>query len=346
MTKSIVAGNVKIGGGARISVQSMTTRKTSDIAAVSKQIRELTELGCDIVRVAVPDLKSAEAIADIKKEITIPLVADVHFDYRLAVSAIEHGADKVRINPGNIGAPENIKAVAERAGTRGIPIRIGVNSGSIDKTTAQKYGYTPEAYVESALREVETLEKCGFYDICLSVKSSSVTDTVSAYKLLSSKTDYPLHIGVTEAGSEFSGLVKSSIGIGSLLLSGIGDTIRVSLTADPAHEVRAGIEILKALGLRSGPKLISCPTCARTEYDLIPIAKEVERRLTAYKNSDFTVAVMGCAVNGPGEAKHADFGIVGGIKEGLIFRKGETVAKVPENLLILRLFEIIDSAYK
>jgi len=339
----ISVGGVKIGGGAPITVQSMTNTKTSDVRGTAELINRLADLGCDIVRVAVPDMASADAIREIKKLIGIPLVADIHFDHKLAVRAAEAGADKIRVNPGNIGGAENLRAVADICARRGIPIRVGVNGGSVSKDILSLHGgLTAEAMYDSAIENVRLLNKFDFDNICLSVKASSVPLTIASYKLLHSRTDYPLHLGVTEAGTSSMGLVKSAIGIGSLLAEGIGDTIRVSLTAPPEQEVEAALLILRALGLRKDYELISCPTCGRCEIDLIPIAKEVERRL-AELDMGITVAVMGCSVNGPGEASRADYGIAGGSGAGVIFKKGIVYKKVEEDRLIDELFEIIES---
>ncbi|MCL2124438.1 MAG: flavodoxin-dependent (E)-4-hydroxy-3-methylbut-2-enyl-diphosphate synthase [Oscillospiraceae bacterium] len=344
--KCIMVGGVAIGGGAPVTVQSMTTTKTSDIPETLAQIGRLEQLGCDIVRVAVPDAASAHAIGEIKKQIKIPLVADVHFDHKLAIMAAEEGADKLRINPGNIGGDENVRAVAAACRSKGIPIRVGVNGGSIHKDIIAKHGgVTPEALCESAIENVRLLNRFDFDDICISVKASSVPLTIKAYRLLADMTDYPLHIGVTETGTEYMGLIKSSAGIGALLADGIGDTIRVSLTGPPEGEVKAGLALLKAMGMRPGYELISCPTCGRTRIDLVPIAHEVERRL-ALLNRDITVAVMGCAVNGPGEASRADYGIAGGDGEGIIFRKGSIDQKVPMDRLVDVLFQVIESEEK
>jgi (E)-4-hydroxy-3-methylbut-2-enyl-diphosphate synthase len=342
--KQINVGGVKIGGGAPVTVQSMTNTKTGDVAATVAQIKRLEAAGCDIVRVAVPDMEAARAIGEIKAQIAIPLVADIHFDHRLALMAAEAGADKIRINPGNIGGEDNVRAVADMCRKRGIPIRIGVNGGSLERDLLEAFGgVTRAALAESALRHIRLLQKFDFDDICVSVKTSDVRLTIEAYRLLSETVDYPLHLGVTEAGTEYMGLVKSAVGIGTLLSEGIGDTIRVSLTAPPEREVRAGIAILKSLGLRrGGAELISCPTCGRTRIDLIPIAEEVERRLESL-DRDITVAVMGCAVNGPGEARRADYGIAGGDGEGVLFKKGETVGKVPMDKLVDALFALIEA---
>ncbi|MGM9521464.1 MAG: flavodoxin-dependent (E)-4-hydroxy-3-methylbut-2-enyl-diphosphate synthase [Oscillospiraceae bacterium] len=343
MTRQINVGGVPVGGGAGITVQSMCNTKTQDVSATVSQIRRLAEAGCDIIRVAVPDMEAAKAIGEIKKQITIPLVADIHFDYRLALEALNGGVDKIRINPGNIGGAEKVRAVARACEERRVPIRVGVNSGSLEKQLLIKYGGpTAEAMYESALGHTRLLEDVGFGDICVSVKSSTVTRTVEAYRLMGSRTDYPLHLGVTEAGTEYLGTVNSAVGIGALLMQGIGDTIRVSLTADPAKEVEAGIAILKAAGKRSGGvKLISCPTCGRTQIDLVPLAQSIEERLKDV-HKDITVAVMGCVVNGPGEAREADFGIAGGINEGLLFKKGEIVKKAPYDKLADELLAMIE----
>ena len=343
MSKQINVGGVLVGGGAPVSVQSMTTTKTSDISGTVAQINRLTALGCDIVRVAAPDFASADAIGEIKKFVSIPIVADIHFDHRLAIRAAEAGADKLRINPGNIGGDDSVRAVSDICKKKGIPIRIGVNGGSIKKELIAKHGgITPQAMCESAVEHIRMLNMFDFDDICVSVKASSVPLTIGAYRLLSAQTDYPLHLGVTEAGTEYSGLVKSSVGIGSLLADNVGDTIRVSLTAPPESEIEAGVAILRSLGLRKGHELISCPTCGRCGIDLIPIAREVEQRLEALC-LDITVAVMGCAVNGPGEASRADYGIAGGDGEGVIFRKGAIHKKVLTGSLIEELFLLIES---
>lgn len=328
-SKQINVGGVLIGGNSPISVQSMCNTDTRDITATVNQINELKEAGCDIVRLAVLDMDAAKAIAEIKKQVEIPLVADIHFDYRLALECAKGGVDKIRINPGNIGSPDRVKAVADECGSRNIPIRIGVNGGSLEKELLEKYGApTPDALCESALGHIKLLEDCKFYDIALSIKSSNVSSTVEAYRKIAKMIDYPLHIGVTEAGTEYGGVIKNSIGIGSLLLDGIGDTLRVSLTALPVKEVTAGIEILKSLGLRDGARLVSCPTCGRCQVNMIPVAEEVNRRIATVKKN-ITVAVMGCAVNGPGEAREADIGIACGKGEALMFKHGETLRKVP-----------------
>ena len=328
-------GGVVIGGGAPVTIQSMCNTATEDVAATVAQILRLEQAGCQIIRVAVPTMEAAAAIGAIKKAIHIPLVADIHFDYRLALRCAAEGVDKIRINPGNIGSHERVRAVAETCREHHIPIRIGVNGGSLEKPLLAKYGgVTAQALVDSAMGHVRLLNDCGFDDICLSVKCSHVPTNMAAYSLLSRETDYPLHLGVTEAGTPEMGVLKSAIGIGGLLCQGVGDTIRVSLTADPVEEVVAAKKILQAAGIRkSGPDLISCPTCGRTKYDMIPIAREVERRLQGC-TKPITVAVMGCAVNGPGEARSADVGIAGGDGEGLLFRKGEILYKVPQDKLV------------
>lgn len=335
MTKQILVGGIPVGGGAPVSIQSMCSTKTDDVAATVEQIHRLEEAGCEIVRVAVPDMSAARAIGAIKSRIHIPLVADIHFDYRLALECAAQGVDKIRINPGNIGSRDRVKAVADVCRAGRIPIRIGVNGGSLEKELRQKYGgVTPQGLVESALGHVALLNQFDFDDICISVKCSSVPLTIAAYRLLSQRCGYPLHLGVTEAGTAEMGMVKSAMGIGGLLCLGIGDTLRVTLTADPVEEIAAARKILLAAGLRQeGPNLISCPTCGRTNIDLIPMAREVERRLAGC-TKPITVAVMGCAVNGPGEASSADVGIAGGKGEGLVFRKGRIIAKVPQEHLV------------
>ena len=335
MSRQMNIGGVTIGGGAAIAIQSMCSTRTEDVAATVAQILRLEQAGCEIVRVAVPTPEAARAIGQIKKAIHIPLVADIHFDYRLALQCAAEGVDKIRINPGNIGSQERVRAVAEACRLHHIPIRIGVNGGSLEKPLLEQYGgVTAQALVDSAMGHVRLLNDCGFDDICLSVKCSHVPTNMQAYTLLSRQTDYPLHLSVTEAGTPEMGVLKSAIGIGGLLCQGIGDTIRVSLTADPVEEVVAAKRILQAIDMRrSGPNLISCPTCGRTKYDMIPIAREVERRLRDC-TKPITVAVMGCAVNGPGEARNADVGIAGGDGEGLLFRKGEILYKVPQEHLV------------
>jgi len=342
-TRKIRIGDIYIGGDAPVAVQSMTNTDTRDVSATVDQIKRLEEAGCDIVRVAVPDSEAAEALKRIRKSIRIPLVADIHFDYRLALASIENGADKIRINPGNIGGTEKVRKVVEAAKARGIPIRIGVNSGSLEKHILSKYGAaTPQAMADSAMGHVRMLEDLGFHDIVISLKASNVPVTIESYRLMSAMTDYPLHIGVTEAGTLFSGMVKSAAGIGCLLAEGIGDTLRVSLTGDPVEEVRVGIEILKALDLRrTGVELISCPTCGRTRIDLVKIANEVEKRLAGC-SKPIKVAVMGCAVNGPGEAREADIGIAGGVGEALLFKKGRIIRKIPQERIVDELLEEIE----
>lgn len=344
-TRKIVVGGVPMGGGAAVSVQSMCNVRTSDVAAVVAQIKCLRAAGCDIVRLAVPDMDAARAISSIKEQVPdVPLVADIHFDYRLALECAARGIDKIRINPGNIGSRERVAAVARECSLHKIPIRIGVNGGSLEKPLLEKYGHpTAEALVESAKGHIRLLNDCGFDDICLSLKSSSVPLTVEAYRLAARELPYPLHLGVTETGTAYQGTVSSAVGIGTLLMEGIGDTIRVSLTADPVEEVRAGIAILKAAGLRKGGvRMVSCPTCGRTQIDLIALAHEVEERLKNVK-ADITVAVMGCVVNGPGEAREADYGIAGGKSCGLLFKKGEILRRVPEEALADELMALIES---
>ena len=344
MTKQIHIGGVPIGGGAPVSIQSMCNTPTEDVEATVAQIHRLEQAGCDIIRVAVPNKEAARAVGAIKERISIPLVVDIHFDYRLALEAVAAGADKVRINPGNIGGEDRVKAVAQACRAKGVPIRIGVNGGSLEKGLLEKYGgVTPEALVGSAFGHIALLNKFDFDDICVSLKSSDVRTTMAAYRLMSERSGYPLHLGVTETGTRRMGVIKSAVGIGGLLGFGIGDTLRVSLSADPVEEVYAARDILKALGIRKdGPDLISCPTCGRTKIDLIGLAEEVERRLQAV-DKPITVAVMGCVVNGPGEASAADVGIAGGDGVGLLFRKGEIVKKVPQERLVDELFALIDT---
>ena len=343
LTRQLEVGKVKVGGGAPIAVQSMTNTKTSDPVATLEQINRLAEAGCDIVRCAVPDMAAAEGLKTIVKESPIPVIADIHFDYKLALAAIEAGVDGLRLNPGNIGGNDRVAVVVEAAKKRNIPIRIGVNAGSLPKDLLEKYGHsTPEALVEAAWRHIRILEEMDYKNIKISLKAHDVPLTLAAYRLMASQCDYPLHVGITEAGTVNSGIIKSAVGIGTLLAEGIGDTIRVSLTGDPVREVKVGFEILKSLGLREyGPTLISCPTCGRTQINLEKLALEVERRL-AEITEPITVAVMGCVVNGPGEAREADVGIAGGINEGLIFRKGEVLKKVAEADIIDELFAEID----
>ncbi len=342
-TRTVFAGNLPIGGGSKITVQSMLNVPSTDVEGSVMQAIALEKAGCDMIRAAIPNMEAVKLIPAIKDAVQIPLVADIHFDYRLALESVAAGIDKIRINPGNIGSDDRVKAVADACRAKNIPIRIGVNSGSLEKEILAKYGSpTPKALVESALYHASLLEKFDFKDIVLSIKSSDVDTMIRAYELAAESCDYPLHLGVTESGTERMGIIKSAIGIGSLLQRGIGDTIRVSLTADPVKEVAAGFDILKALGLNSqGVQFISCPTCGRTRIDLIGIANEVEKRLADCKKN-IKVAVMGCAVNGPGEAREADIGIAGGDGVGLIFKNGEVIRKVPENELVESLMEEID----
>ena len=344
MTKQIMVGGVSIGGGAPVTIQSMTNTRTDDVEATLHQIRTLAAAGCEIIRVAVPDMAAAKAVGKIKEGSPIPVVVDIHFDYKLALEAIAAGADKVRINPGNIGGADHVKAVAQACAQRGVPIRFGVNGGSLEKPLLAKYGgVCPEAMVESAFGHIRLLNQFDFDDICVSLKSSSVPMTMKAYQLMSQASNYPLHIGVTEAGTVRMGTLKSAVGIGGLLALGIGDTMRVSLSADPVEEVYAAKEILKAAGVRKeGAELVSCPTCGRTRIDLIALANEVEERLKTV-DKPITVAVMGCVVNGPGEASAADCGIAGGVGEGLLFKKGQIVKKVLQEQLVDELFALIDT---
>ena len=343
MTRQISVGGVKIGGGAPVSIQSMLNRPNTDVEGCLEQIGALKKAGCDIVRLSVLDMEAAEAFGAIAERSPLPLVADIHFDYRLAIAAAEGGAAKIRINPGNIGGESNVRAVVDCCKAHHIPIRIGVNGGSLDKALLEKYGHpTPEALVESAFSHIALLEKYGFDDICVSMKSSNVPLMMQAYRLMHEKSDYPLHVGVTETGTEYMGTIKSAMGIGGLLCMGIGDTIRVSLTADPVREVVAAKAILKAAGLRkSGVNLISCPTCGRTKIDLIGLAGQVEKALETCEK-DITVAVMGCIVNGPGEAREADIGIAGGDGCGVIFVKGELKEKLPYDALLPALLSYIE----
>ena len=342
-TRQIQVGKVKIGGDAPISVQSMTNTRTDDAAATLRQIGELAAAGCEIIRCAVPDMAAAEGLKRIVSESPIPVIADIHFDYKLALAAIDAGVDGLRLNPGNIGGNDRVAAVVDAAKKRNIPIRIGVNAGSLPKDLLEKYGHpTAEALVEAAWRHIHILEEMDYRNIKVSLKAHDVPLTVAAYRLLASQCDYPLHVGITEAGTINSGIIKSAVGIGTLLAEGIGDTIRVSLTGDPVREVKVAYDILKSLGLREyGPTLISCPTCGRTKINLEKLALEVERRLEKI-SEPITVAVMGCVVNGPGEAREADVGIAGGINEGLIFKKGVVLKKVPEACIIVELFAEID----
>lgn len=344
MTRQIHIGAIAIGGGAPVSVQSMTNTKTADTEATVAQIRSLVAAGCDIVRLAVPDMEAAKNLGNIIREVSVPLVADIHFDYKLAIEAIHQGVAALRLNPGNIGGEEKVRAVVQEAKAHSIPIRIGVNAGSLDKKLLEKYGrVTAEALVESAMQHVRILEALDFHDMKISLKAHDVPMTLAAYRLMSETVDYPLHLGITEAGTANTGVIKSAVGIGALLAEGIGDTIRISLTGDPTVEVKVANEILKSLGMREyGPTLISCPTCGRTSIDLPAIAAQVEKRLEGIREP-IEVAVMGCVVNGPGEARTADVGIAGGKGEGLVFRKGEIVRKVPEENLVEELFKEIDA---
>ena len=341
-TREVKVGNLVIGGGNEVVIQSMTNTFTSDVEATVAQIKRLEEAGCQLVRMTINTPEAAEAIKEIKKRVSVPLSADIHFDYKLALAAMENGIDKLRINPGNIGSDENVEKVVKMAKEKNIPIRIGVNSGSIEKEILNKYGKpTAEGMVESAMYHVGLLEKYGFYDIVISLKSSNVKMMVEAYRKISKLVDYPLHLGVTEAGTAFQGTVKSAIGIGALLVDGIGDTIRVSLTEDPVEEIKVAKEILKVLGLReTGVEIISCPTCGRTEIDLIGLAKKVEKEFEG-ENRKIKIAVMGCVVNGPGEAREADYGVAGGKGEGVLFKKGQIVKKVKESEILSELRKMI-----
>ena len=342
-TKRIMVGNVPIGGGAPIAIQSMTNTKTEDVAATVAQTNYLAAAGCQIIRCAIPTMEAALAIPEIKKQISIPLVADIHFDYKLAIAAIENGADKIRINPGNIGGPDKIKAVVEKALEYNIPIRVGVNGGSLEKELIKKYGgVTAEGLVESALDKVRIMESFGMKDMVISIKSSDVPMCIKAHELIAKQTNYPLHVGITEAGPVKTGIIKSSVGMGVILGQGIGDTVRVSLTGDRIEEIRTAQKILSALGLRkNGVEVVSCPTCGRTQIDLIGLATQVEEMVANY-DLDIKVAVMGCVVNGPGEAREADLGVAGGIGEGLLFKKGEVIRKLPESELLAALKEELD----
>ncbi|MBQ1901714.1 MAG: flavodoxin-dependent (E)-4-hydroxy-3-methylbut-2-enyl-diphosphate synthase [Lachnospiraceae bacterium] len=343
-TQEVRIGNVVIGGNHPIAIQSMCNTKTEDVAATVAQIRDLTAMGCEIIRVAVPTMEAANAIKEIKKQIEIPLVADIHFDYRLAIAAMENGADKIRINPGNIGSEERIRAVVDKAKEKNIPIRVGVNSGSLEKDLVEKYGgVTAEGLVESALDKVKIIEDMGYDNLVISIKSSDVMMCVRAHELIKNKTNHPIHVGITESGTINSGNVKSSIGLGLILSQGIGDTIRVSLTGDPREEIKTAKLVLKTLGLRKGGiEIVSCPTCGRTQIDLISLANKVENLVSEYPNLDIKVAVMGCVVNGPGEAKEADLGVAGGVGVGLLIKRGEIVKKVPEDQLLSTLKEELD----
>ena len=335
ITKEVHIGNRVIGGANPILIQSMTNTKTEDVAATVAQIQKLTKAGCDIIRCAVPTMEAAKALAEIKKQVEIPIVADIHFDYKLAIAAMENGADKIRINPGNIGSIDRVKAVVDVAKERNIPIRVGVNSGSLEKNLVEKYGgVTAEGIVESALDKVKIIEDMGYDNLVVSIKSSDVMMCVKAHELIADKTNHPLHVGITEAGTIISGNIKSSIGLGLILNQGIGDTIRVSLTGDPVEEIKSAKLILRTIGLRKGGvEVVSCPTCGRTQIDLIGLANKVETMVAEFP-LDIKVAVMGCVVNGPGEAKEADLGVAGGIGEGLIIKKGEIFKKVPEDELL------------
>lgn len=343
-TRTVKAGNVEIGSGSKITVQSMLNVLAHDIEGNVAQAVELEKAGCEIVRLTVPDIEAVKTLYAVKNAVKIPVVADIHFDYKCALESVAAGVDKIRINPGNIGSDDRIKAVADACRQKNIPIRIGVNSGSLEKDLLKKYGHvTPEALCESALRHASLLEKFDFNDIVISIKSSDVPTMVAAYRLVAQQCDYPLHLGVTEAGTRHMGMLKSAAGIGALLLDGIGDTIRVSLTADPVAEVVAGFDILKAVGIKKDcPQIVSCPTCGRTKIDLISLAEKVEREL-ANVHKPIKVAVMGCAVNGPGEAKEADIGVAGGDGYGLIFKHGEILKKVPENEIVEELLKEIDN---
>ncbi len=344
-TKKVRIGNKTIGGGNPILIQSMCNTKTQDVEATVNQIKELEAAGCDIIRVAVPTMEAAKAIAEIKKQINIPLVADIHFDYRLAIAAIENGADKIRINPGNIGSVDRIKAVVDAAKAKNIPIRVGVNSGSLEKDLVEKYGgVTAEGLVESALDKVRIIEDLGYDNLVISIKSSDVMMCVKAHELIADKTDHPLHVGITEAGTLTAGNIKSACGLSLILSQGIGDTIRVSLTGAPIEEIKSAKLILRTLGLRKGGiEVVSCPTCGRTQIDLIGLANQVEAMVTEFDDLNIKVAVMGCVVNGPGEAKEADIGVAGGVGEGLLIKHGEIVRKLPEDQLLAALREELNN---
>ena len=341
--RKILVGDVQIGGGAGLVIQSMCNTKTQDVEGTVKQIRALEQAGCQVVRLAIPDMDAARAVASIRKQVSMPLVADIHFDHRLALEVLKSGIHKIRINPGNIGDKQKVKEVADACKVAGVPIRVGVNSGSVDADLRERYGVTPETLCQAALRNLEQLEDCGFYDTCVSLKMSNVFGTIQAYRLMAEKCDYPLHLGVTEAGNEHFGTLRSAAAFGGLLVDGIGDTLRVSLTADPVREVYAARDILKALDLHTaGARIVSCPTCGRTQIDLITLADKVEKALAGLQTR-MTVAVMGCVVNGPGEAREADIGICGGRGEGLIIRKGEVLYKLPEDKLLPALIAEIEA---
>lgn len=344
-TKVIHVGKVAIGGENPIAIQSMTNTHTEDVEATVAQIRSLSAAGCHLVRIAIPNMEAAQKISQIKAQLSVPLIADIHFDHKLAIESIKQGIDGLRINPGNIGSISKVAEIVSCAEEKKIPIRIGVNSGSLSKEKLRHYGMSAKAIVESALEHVAILEKLHYYEMKISVKSSSVPLTIEAYRQLSKKVEYPLHLGVTEAGTEFSGTIKSAVGIGTLLAEGIGDTIRVSLTADPLREVLVARQLLQSLDLMEGLEIISCPTCGRTNIDVITMAREVEKRLQEFKDKEITVAVMGCEVNGPGEAREADYGIAGGKGEGLIFRKGKIIKKVSEDKLIDELISLINASF-
>ena len=343
-TRVVKIGNRVIGGGNPVLIQSMTNTKTQDVEATIAQIKELEKAGCDIIRCAVPNMEAAIAFKEIKKAISIPLVADIHFDYRLAIAAMENGADKIRINPGNIGAYEKLKAVTDVAKERNIPIRVGVNSGSLEKEILEKYGkVTSEALVESALNNAKLIEDMDYHNLVISIKSSNVMECIKAHELIATRTDIPLHVGITESGSLISGNIKSGVGLGIILYQGIGDTIRVSLTGNPVEEIKSAKMILKALGLRKGgAEIVSCPTCGRTDIDLIGLEEKVNKLLEDYSDLDIKVAVMGCIVNGPGEAREADLGVCGGKNAGLIIKKGEIIKRLPESELLMGLKEELD----
>ena len=343
-TRVVKIGNRVIGGGNPVLIQSMTNTKTQDVEATVAQIKELEKAGCDIIRCAVPNMEAAIAFKEIKKAISIPLVADIHFDYRLAIAAMENGADKIRINPGNIGAYEKLKAVTDVAKGRNIPIRVGVNSGSLEKEILEKYGkVTSEALVESALNNAKLIEDMDYHNLVISIKSSNVMECIKAHELIATRTDIPLHVGITESGSLISGNIKSGVGLGIILYQGIGDTIRVSLTGSPVEEIKSAKMILKALGLRKGgAEIVSCPTCGRTDIDLIGLEEKVNKLLEDYSDLDIKVAVMGCIVNGPGEAREADLGVCGGKNAGLIIKKGEIIKRLPESELLMGLKEELD----